>query len=528
VVVFTEYKATLDWLHGLLSARGLGGEQLAILHGGMDEQRREHLKAAFQAPPGKAPVRILLATDAASEGIDLQLHCHRLIHYDIPFNPNRLEQRIGRLDRYLQEHQVEVMHFVGEGWQQAPPGSYEGDLEYLSRVAKKVAVERRDLGSVNPVLARAVEAQMLGRPVLADPMDVSPKPSAAALRAERDLREQVRKLRAQLDTSKDALHVAPANIRRVVDTALNLAGQPPLANADGPGFAGLVEPPQLRAGWQRTLAGIADPLTGEPRPLTFDPAVAKARSPDVVLAHLGHPLVAQATRLLRSALWGGRTELHRVAAVSFIPPDGTAVEGFLVAVFARLVVVGADGQRLHEEVMLAAREVPPSGRSRRVELEQPRHSGLRAAVENALEPGACRPAREAQRDLAMGRWPELETPLASDVQVRAAERLAVLQRDLDRRQGENVRDTRAVFAQLRRMLETALEGPSPVQLTFGSLDADERRQLDRDRHAWEARLEGLDAELDGELAAIQRRYAGIRELVFPFAIAICVPEGSTK
>ena len=52
--------------------------------------------------PDRDPVRILLATDAASEGIDLQRHCHRVIHYDIPFNPNRLEQRIGRVDRHGQ------------------------------------------------------------------------------------------------------------------------------------------------------------------------------------------------------------------------------------------------------------------------------------------------------------------------------------------------------------------------------------------------------------------------------------------
>ena len=409
VVVFTEYRATQDWLHGLLTARGLGGEQLALLHGGMDERRREHLKAAFQAAPDRDPVRILLATDAASEGIDLQMHCHRLIHYDIPFNPNRLEQRIGRLDRYLQNHQVEVTHFVGEGWQNAPAGSYEGDLEYLSRVAQKIAVERRDLGSVNPVLAYAVEARMLGRPVMVDPLAVAPKPSASSLRAERDLREQVRRLREQLDSSISALHVAPPNVRRVVDTALALAGQPPLANREGPGATGLVAPPDLRAGWERTVVGLADPLSGQPRPLTFDPAVASAHEEDAVLAHLGHPLVAQATRLLRSALWGGRTALNRIAAVRFTPPDGAGIEGLLVAVFARLVVVGADGQRLHEEVMLAAREVPPSGRSRRVELEQPRFSGLRAAVEGALEPHASRLAPDAQRALVVARWPRTGT-----------------------------------------------------------------------------------------------------------------------
>ena len=65
VIVFTEYVDTMTWLAGLLQARGLGGDRLGLLHGGMDERRREHLKAAFQASPDRHPVRILLATDAA-------------------------------------------------------------------------------------------------------------------------------------------------------------------------------------------------------------------------------------------------------------------------------------------------------------------------------------------------------------------------------------------------------------------------------------------------------------------------------
>ncbi len=63
--------------------------------------------------PHTASVRILLATDAASEGIDLQNHCSRLIHYEIPWNPNRLEQRNGRIDRHGQRAtEVDIYHFV--------------------------------------------------------------------------------------------------------------------------------------------------------------------------------------------------------------------------------------------------------------------------------------------------------------------------------------------------------------------------------------------------------------------------------
>lgn len=528
VVVFTEYRATQTWLAGLLEARGLGGDRLGLLHGGMEEAKREHLKAAFQASPDRedAKIRILLATDAASEGIDLQLHCHHLIHYDIPFNPNRLEQRIGRLDRYLQAHQVDVAHFASDNWRAAPPGSFEADLEYLSRVARKIAVERKDLGSVNPVLAHAVEARMLGRPVLVDPMAISPKPAASALRAEENLREQIRRLRQQLDDSIQRLHVAPANVRRVVDAGLALAGQPPLADLDG-SASGLLATPDLRAGWERTITGLADPLTGEQRLLTFDHELAAARE-DVVLAHLEHPLVSHATRLLRSAMWGGRIPLHRVAAVRFTAPDGISGNEVLVAVFARLVVVGADGRRLHEEVMLAARAVPPNGRSRRLELEQPRYAPLRRAVESALEPQACRQAPEAERHGVVTRWPELEPLLAADVKARAAERLASLEQDLDRRCDDETSRTQAVFDQLHITLESALEGPGPVQLTLDDLGDAERQQLERDRRAWQARLEGLEDERARELTTIRERYAGVRELVFPFAVAVCVPDGGER
>ena len=60
-------------------------------------------------------MRVLVATDSAGEGIDLQDHCHRLVNFDIPFNPSRLEQRIGRIDRYGQQHAPEIYQLVPAG-----------------------------------------------------------------------------------------------------------------------------------------------------------------------------------------------------------------------------------------------------------------------------------------------------------------------------------------------------------------------------------------------------------------------------
>ena len=87
VILFTEYRTTHQWLHQILASHGYGGNRLAIIHGGMEQDEREKVKAAFQTNPKDADVRILLATDAASEGIDLQNFCNRLIHIEFPTIP---------------------------------------------------------------------------------------------------------------------------------------------------------------------------------------------------------------------------------------------------------------------------------------------------------------------------------------------------------------------------------------------------------------------------------------------------------
>ncbi len=141
------------------------------MYGGMPLDEREAVKNAFQASPTQSDVRILLATDSASEGLDLQNHCSRLVHIEVPWNPNRMEQRNGRIDRHGQRQpRVDIYHFVGKGYrqrsrnaQEANPGDLEGDLEFLLRAARKVETIREDLGKVGPVISRQVTEAMLGR-----------------------------------------------------------------------------------------------------------------------------------------------------------------------------------------------------------------------------------------------------------------------------------------------------------------------------------------------------------------------------
>ena len=178
---------------------------------------------------------------------------------------------------------------------------------------------------------------------------------------------------------------------------------------------GLIAPPALRAGWERTVTGLADPLDGHLRPLTFDAKVAENRD-DVVLAHLEYPLVAQATRLLRSAIWGGRAALQQGRGAAVHAAAGCGVNGLLVAVFARLVLVGADGRRLHEEIILSGRIVPPAGPVAARGTGREPAPGAAQVRRGCPRTGRLPPRPGVRADDFASQWAELEPLLARDVQ----------------------------------------------------------------------------------------------------------------
>lgn len=105
-LVFTEFVPTQEMLRRFLTDRGFS---VVCLNGSMDMEERKRVQEAFAED-----VRILLSTDAGGEGLNLQF-CHVVINYDIPWNPMRLEQRIGRVDRIGQTHPVRAVNFVFEG-----------------------------------------------------------------------------------------------------------------------------------------------------------------------------------------------------------------------------------------------------------------------------------------------------------------------------------------------------------------------------------------------------------------------------
>jgi superfamily II DNA or RNA helicase len=114
VIIFTEHRDTLSFLVRRFEQLGYFGE-VAQIHGGMPYQEREDQVAFFRKPVAQGGARYLAATDAAGEGINLQF-CWLMVNYDVPWNPARLEQRMGRIHRYGQEHDpVIIINLVAKG-----------------------------------------------------------------------------------------------------------------------------------------------------------------------------------------------------------------------------------------------------------------------------------------------------------------------------------------------------------------------------------------------------------------------------
>ena len=534
VIIFTEYRDTQKWLQGILATQGFAGEgRLMTLYGGMVPEERERIKAAFQADPAVAPVRILLATDAASEGIDLQNHCARLIHFEIPWNPNRMEQRNGRIDRHGQRApEVLVYHFVGQGYRrqqaawESAPGDLDADLEFLMRAALKVNAIREDLGKVGPVIAEQVEEAMLGRRTRLDTVaaEHAAEPSRRMLRLERQLREQIEKLHEQLQESRRDLRITPENVQAVVEVALELAGQPPLRPAEAPGIwpdpsgrrtgCPVFWMPDLRGSWAVGTAGLAHPHSGAIRPIVFDQALAAGRD-DVVLVHLNHRLVQMALRLLRAEIWSpaGQRKLSRVTAR--VVPDH-ALDTPVIIAHARLLVLSGDNHRLHEEILTAGGQLR-EGRFSRLNVGEVQRA--LAAGDQGRELGGV---PDALRTRFADLWPAHETALLAALDARMRDRTSGLQRQLAERAAQEAGAVRAVLTELHKSILAELQDVTgPVQLPL--FTDTEREQLERNRRSLEARAAAIPAEIAQEEAAIYTRFRDPQPRLFPVAVTYLVP-----
>jgi hypothetical protein len=532
VIIFTEYRATQNWLQGKLASEGLtGGDRLKTMYGGMDKDDREEIKASFQADPKRSPVRILLATDAASEGIDLQNHCHQLIHYEIPWNPSRLEQRNGRVDRHGQKaKKVLIYHFVGKGYKDrerqsvdTKVGDLEADLEFLMRAVRKIETIREDLGKVGPIIAEQVEKAMLGKRNRLDTSkaEAEAEPVRKTLKMERDLAKQIKLLMDQLQETKRELHLSPENIQKVVEIGLELAGQPKLipTQVDGiwPNSKRATCPvfhlPALSGSWSQCVEGFYDAYDKETmRPFVFDHALAKGRE-DLALVHLNHRLVQMCLRLLRAEVWSveGRKRLHRITCR--VVPDND-LQHLAVVAHGRLVVIGKDSHRLHEEIITAGGPIVEGRFSRFKSLTE---------MQRALDAATDQEPSEGVKEKLLGLWPKLADGLRLALEARKSDRTDGLKKTMADRATKEANDIREILEELSAAIKKQLKEPVYQENFLPGFEPADVEQVRRNADALAQRVKDIPGEIEKETASIKARFADPEPRMFPVAVTFLVP-----
>ena len=150
LVIFTEHRDTLTYLESRIATLLGRPEAVVVIHGGMGREERLKAQESFKHDP---EVQVLVATDAAGEGINLQ-RAHLMVNYDLPWNPNRLEQRFGRIHRI---GQTEVCHL----WNLVAGETREGDV-YRTLLEKLEQARQALGGQVFDVLGKL---QFEGRPL---------------------------------------------------------------------------------------------------------------------------------------------------------------------------------------------------------------------------------------------------------------------------------------------------------------------------------------------------------------------------
>jgi hypothetical protein len=340
------------------------------------------------------------------------------------------------------------------------------------------------------------------------------------LKIERDIQKDIQRLQEQLADTRRELRLLPTNIQKVVEVGLKLANQPELipTKVERKGENGKTwaidafHLPALSGSWALCTEGLAHPHTQDIRPIVFNQNLAQGKD-DVVLAHLNHRLVMMCLRLLRAEVWSteGKKRLNRITAR--LVSDNVLRDPAMIA-HARLLVIGGDSHRLHEEIITAG-GLLREGRFARMNVGE---------VQDAL--AAIKPDQPSatMKKTLLGLYPKHADALRSALEARMKDRTSGLQKALTERAEKETADIRAILTELQRTIQDKLHDPELEQMTFEGWADEERHQLERNMTALRARVREIPGEIERETQAITRRFANPQPRMFPVSVTFLVPE----
>ena len=342
ILIFTEYRETQRYLvHELEEKQGKGS--VVVIHGSMKlERREEHSQeidsiwmpfakdGALTAPTTKRTsqrlfrdhdrVRFLVSTEAGGEGINLQF-CHICINYDLPWNPMRLEQRIGRIYRFGQEKVVQVYNFLSKGTIEDLVQSYfQNRLERASAAIAAVTGEDREeiMGTLNGQLEVEIDPSKIYQRAVVD--------GTLNEQSQQEIAEAVERAKRAYEIAtrslfRDVSSYSFDNYRREIATDLTLGDLQEFFET----FLSMHRRQIQRKGSFLEFL-VPDPLKAEGLPdrydtATFDRELAIRRS-DAEFMALGHPFIDAMLAYVGSYDFGGLTAVREIKAPEMVGADG--------------------------------------------------------------------------------------------------------------------------------------------------------------------------------------------------------------
>lgn len=548
LIIFTEYEDTRRYIERQL-IRSLGDaldsdERVATFTGITSSERREAIKRAFN--DAASPLRILICTDAAREGINLQQQCYDLVHFDLPWNPSRLEQRNGRIDRKLQPaERVFCRYFF---YAQRPE-----DI-VLDALVKKTQKIHEQLGTAGQVLEDRISKRLADRGIeraaaraLADNIrdEEDEERVAAAIRDLGDepnhrltrLKQEMDELKGALERARARVGVDPAELEEVVGMALARAGgdlQGAVAKVqDVPTFSLSPDDPAFSS--DPTWQPLFDELRGRRlkpgerpnqwraspdaavRRVSFAPAIEVdgRDASDVVQVHIEHRLVRRL--LSRFLATGFQSGLSRACVIRSAGAQPRAI------LLGRLALYGPNATRLHEEIIPVTADWRDRDRETRPLRAFAEEGQAEARVVEQLE--ADLRSAEAVPDAFVDRltaWVQRDvTDLRSALEDRAEARRAEVAGELSKRgEAEAVSLAKLLQAQIDRI--RAEQGRDDRQFAL-NFDEAQAKQRDADRKSWDKKLTRLDDELEREPERLRRSYDVRAARIEPIGMIYLLP-----
>jgi superfamily II DNA/RNA helicase len=549
ILIFTEYEDTKRYLHNQLSQAIEGSdraeERIAIYHGPTSPDEREAIKHAFNADPGKHPVRILIATDAAREGLNLQAHCWNLFHFDVPWNPSRMEQRNGRIDRKLQPKPEVFCHYFV--YKQRP------EDRILVALIRKSETIMKELGSLAQVVDSRL-ASSLRHGIRRDAIDSLESEIASAdidrtnrgtveeeLEASRErqdaLRAQIDRLRNLLEKSQKSIGLAEEPFKSALSCALELIGAEPLkaplmSAHDGPpriAFPALDQRQGADPTWAETMDSLREPRPKDQkfwewrrqspiRPVVFEDS--GFLDDEVVHLHLEHRVVQ---RLLGRFIAQGF--VHHDLSRACLAQTTDAVPR--VILLGRLSLYGPGAARLHEELIpVTARWTDPKIRKGSLApYAREAETKTMQLLEDALAKGSFKSLPAAIQKQLQASAPKDVQDLLPFLQTRGEEYAVDAIKLLAARADAEAKAMREILETQKKHIGKTVKDHKQMEMPLFAMGDDESeiRQYEANKRYWDKRLISLEKELNSEPERIREIYQVKAKRIEPVGLVFLWP-----